>query len=157
MRILGVDPGTALTGFGIIDYEKTGTQLVAGGVIRTPAKQELAKRLATIFQEMSSLIKEYRPEQVAVEHLYFASNVSTAMSVSQARGVVLLCAAQAKLPISEYTPLQVKQAVTGYGRAEKKQIQEMVRTLLGLKELPKPDDAADAIAIAICHSATISP
>lgn len=156
MRILGIDPGTAITGFGVIDKKGQKLSLVTAGVVRTPPKQALPDRLEVIYREVSSLIKECEPNQVAVEQLYFAKNVTTAMSVSHARGVVLLAARQAGLPIGEYTPLQVKQAITGYGKAEKSQIQAMVKNILGLEQIPKPDDAADALAVAICHSGVIS-
>ena len=157
MRILGIDPGTSITGFGIIDMSKAGKlKYLEAGVIRTKAKQALEKRLVIIYEEVSQLIREFKPTDVAVELLYFSANVTTAMSVSHARGIVLLAAAQADLPVVEYTPLQVKQAMTGYGRADKKQIQEMVKKILNLNQLPKPDDAADALAVAICHSATLT-
>lgn len=155
MRIIGIDPGTGILGFGVIDVAGGKTQLVDAGVIRTPAKQDDAIRLQTIFDELSQVIKETEPAEMAVEKLFFAQNVTTAMTVAQARGVVLLCGQQAGLKISEYTPLQIKQALTGYGRAEKKQIQEMVRAILQLKEIPKPDDAADALACALTHSQTV--
>lgn len=155
MRILGIDPGTGILGFGVIDINKAGKAvLVDGGVIRTPANQEDSLRLVTIFDELTEIIKEHKPEIMAVEKLFFAQNVTTAMSVSQARGVVLLCGEQNRMQLFEYTPLQVKQAITGYGRADKKQIQEMVRIILSLDEIPKPDDCADALAVAICHSMT---
>jgi crossover junction endodeoxyribonuclease RuvC len=157
MRILGIDPGTAITGFGVVDCQDSKSSIVAAGVVRTPAKQELKLRLHTIYRDLEKIIRQHSPQAVAVEQLYFARNVTTAMSVSQARGAVLLLAAEYKLPVAEYTPLQVKQSVTGYGRADKKQMQEMVKTLLGLKTIPRPDDAADALAIAICHGAVISP
>jgi crossover junction endodeoxyribonuclease RuvC len=128
--------------------------LVDGGVIRTPVNQADSLRLKTIFDELSEIIKTHKPEVMAVEKLFFAQNVTTAMTVSQARGVVLLCGVQNDLDLHEYTPLQVKQALTGYGRADKKQIQEMVRVILALKEVPKPDNAADALAVAITHSMT---
>lgn len=150
MRILGIDPGTGILGFGIIDAEKGKLKLVDGGIIRTKVKQPDSERLLTIYNELSEIIKTHKPQIMAVEKLFFAQNVTTAMSVSQARGVVLLCGEQAGLELYEYTPLQIKQALTGYGRADKKQMQEMVKTLLGLKAIPKPDDAADAIAAAIC-------
>lgn len=155
MRILGVDPGTGILGFGVIDVVNGKAALVDAGVIRTPAKEDDAVRLETIFDELTEIIKETKPTQMSVEKLFFARNVTTAMTVAQARGVVLLCGMQAGLTIHEYTPMQIKQAVTGYGRAEKKQIQEMVRVILQLKEIPKPDDAADALAAAITHSMTI--
>ena len=149
MRILGIDPGTATTGFGVINVEKGKLQFVGAGVITTPADQPMVKRLDTIYQEIKQLIKEYQPDFMSVELLYFASNVTTAFSVGQARGVVMLAAGQADLEIREFTPLQVKQAVTGYGRAKKPQVQEMVKVLLKLPAIPKPDDAADGLAIAI--------
>ncbi len=153
MRILGIDPGTGILGFGIIDVLANGkTSLVDGGVIRTPVKQADSDRLETIYDELHELIVEHQPEVMAVEKLFFSQNVTTAMSVSQARGVVLLCGKQHKLELFEYTPQQIKQALTGYGRADKKQIQEMVRIVLALPEIPQPDDAADALAAAICHS-----
>lgn len=155
MRILGIDPGTGILGFGVIDVEKGKTTLVDAGVIRTPVKEDDAVRLETIFDELTSIIKETKPAEMSVEKLFFAQNVTTAMTVAQARGVVLLCGMQAGLKIYEYTPLQIKQALTGYGRAEKKQIQEMVRVILQLKEIPKPDDCADALAAAITHSMTM--
>lgn len=155
MRILGIDPGTGILGFGIIDVVKGKMSLVDGGVIRTPAKEDDAVRLQTIFEEITDIIAETKPAEMAVEKLFFAQNVTTAMTVSQARGVVLLAGKQAGLEIFEYTPLQIKQSLTGYGRAEKKQIQEMVRVILQLKEVPKPDDCADALAAAITHSMTM--
>jgi crossover junction endodeoxyribonuclease RuvC len=155
MRILGIDPGTGILGFGIIDVDKGKARLVDAGVIRTSAKEEDAVRLQTIFEELTSIIAELKPTDMSVEKLFFAQNVTTAMTVSQARGVVLLAGKQAGLDIYEYTPLQIKQALTGYGRAEKKQIQEMVRVILQLKEVPKPDDCADALAAAITHSMTM--
>lgn len=154
MRIIGIDPGTGILGFGIIEVVKGKPKLIEAGVIRTPVKEDDAVRLHTIYKELSQIIQDTRPDEMAVEKLFFAQNVTTAMTVAQARGVVLLTAMQARLAIAEYTPLQIKQAVTGYGKAEKKQIQEMVRVILGLKEVPKPDDAADALAAAITHSMT---
>lgn len=155
MRILGIDPGTGILGFGIIDVKPGGkVSLVDGGVIRTPVKQADSLRLDTIYTELTEIIKEYKPDVMSVEKLFFSQNVTTAMSVAQARGVVLLCGVQNELTLFEYTPQQIKQAVTGYGRAEKKQIQEMVRVILHLDEVPKPDDAADALAAAVCHSMT---
>ncbi len=150
MRILGIDPGTGILGFGVIDVDSRGkATLVDGGVIRTPAHQPDSDRLITIYDELHEVITELKPTVMAVEKLFFAQNVTTAMSVSQARGVVLLCGKQHGLELYEYTPLQIKQAITGYGRADKKQIQEMVRVILGLDTVPKPDDAADAIACAL--------
>lgn len=155
MRILGIDPGTGILGFGVIDVTRGKAQLVDGGVIRTPVKEDDAVRLQTIYEELTDIIAAAKPTVMSVEKLFFAQNVTTAMTVAQARGVVLLAGKIAGLDIFEYTPLQIKQALTGYGRAEKKQIQEMVRVLLGLKEVPKPDDCADALAAAITHSMTV--
>lgn len=156
MRILGIDPGTGILGFGVIETGKDGKAiLVDAGVIRTPAKEDDAARLNIIFDELTNIIAQTKPQQMAVEKLFFAQNVTTAMAVSQARGVALLTGVQAGLEIAEYTPLQIKQALTGYGRADKKQMQEMVRVVLGLKDVPKPDDCADALAAAICHSFTL--
>src|SRR4051812_4571685 len=155
MRFLGIDPGTGILGFGVIDVEKGKAQLVDAGVIRTPVKEDDAVRLQTIFDELTDIITDTKPQEMAVEKLFFSQNVTTAMTVAQARGVVLLCGMQAGLKISEYTPQQIKQALTGYGRAEKKQIQEMVKVILKLKIVPKPDDCADALATAITHSMTL--
>lgn len=155
MRILGIDPGTGILGFGVVDVDRGKAQLVDAGVIRTPVKEDDAVRLLTIYEELTSIIADTKPTEMSVEKLFFARNVTTAMTVAQARGVVLLCGMQAGLTIHEYTPMQIKQALTGYGRAEKKQIQEMVRVILQLKEIPKPDDAADALAAAITHSMTV--
>ncbi len=155
MRIIGIDPGTGILGFGVIEVVKGKPQLVDGGVIKTPVKEDDAVRLLTIYKELTNIIADTKPQVMAVEKLFFAQNVTTAMTVAQARGVVLLAGMQAGLEIFEYTPLQIKQALTGYGRADKKQIQEMVRVVLGLKQVPKPDDCADAIAAAITHSMTL--
>ena len=152
MRILGIDPGTAITGYGIIEVENHRYSLVDYGCIRTAAHMYLPERLDRIYQGMHLLIEKFRPDAMAIEELFFNTNATTAISVGQARGVILLAAQQKDLPIGEYTPLQVKQALVGYGRAEKQQVQYMVRTFLNMKETPKPDDAADALAIAICHS-----
>jgi crossover junction endodeoxyribonuclease RuvC len=155
MRILGIDPGTGILGFGVIDVAKGKAQLVDAGVIRTPVKEDDAVRLHTIYEELTDIIAQNKPQAMSVEKLFFARNVTTAMTVSQARGVVLLTAMQAGLEIHEYTPMQIKQALTGYGKADKKQVQEMVKVILGLKAIPKPDDAADALAAAITHSMTM--
>jgi crossover junction endodeoxyribonuclease RuvC len=149
VRILGIDPGTATTGFGLIESNGQLLKFIDGGVITTTPDQAMPDRLAIIFSEITELISEFHPDLISVELLYFASNVTTAISVGQARGVVLLAAARANLALAEYTPLQVKQAVTGYGKASKAQVQEMVKTLLKLRQIPRPDDAADALAIAI--------
>ncbi|MEK7626253.1 MAG: crossover junction endodeoxyribonuclease RuvC [Patescibacteria group bacterium] len=155
MRIIGIDPGTGRLGFGVIDYRDDGkVQLVDGGVITTPANSEEASRLVTISSELEEIIKTHKPHVMAVEKLFFMRNVTTAMSVSQARGVVLLLGKQNGLDIFEYTPLQIKQSVTGYGKADKKQVQEMVKVILKLKSIPEPDDCADALACAIAHSMT---
>ncbi|MCS7282620.1 MAG: crossover junction endodeoxyribonuclease RuvC [Anaerolineae bacterium] len=151
MRVLGVDPGTATTGYGIVEETEREVRALAYGVITTPPGQPLPQRLQTIYRELQRLIQEWQPDEAAVEELYFNVNVRTALSVGQARGVVLLALADAGLPVTEYGPGEVKQALTGYGGAEKRQMQEMVRMLLGLKKPPSPDDAADALAVAICH------
>lgn len=156
MRILGIDPGTGLLGFGVIEAAKSGkAQLVDAGVIRTPVKEDDAVRLQTIFEELSDIIADTKPAHMAIEKLYFSQNITTAMTVSQARGVAIVAGRLAGLEITEYTPLQIKQALTGYGRADKKQMQEMVRVILGLKEVPQPDDCADALAAAICHAQSV--
>ncbi len=150
MLVLGIDPGTAITGFGLVRSEGNNLRAMEYGCIRTPADLPLAARLQRIYRELTEIIERSRPGVVAVEELFFNTNTRTALAVGQARGAILLAAANAGLPVAEYTPLQVKQAVVGYGRAEKKQIQFMVQTLLGLSECPKPDDVADALAIAVC-------
>ena len=154
MRIIGIDPGTGILGFGVIEASAQKVELVDAGVIRTPVKEDDAVRLETIYHELADIIVQTKPTVMSVEKLFFLRNVTTAMTVSQARGVVLLCARLAGLQIYEYTPLQIKQAVTGYGKADKKQMQEMVRILLKLKQIPKSDDAADALAAALTHAST---
>lgn len=149
MRIIGIDPGTGILGFGVIDVKMGKAKLVTAGVIRTPAHTPLPERLAEIYEGLSDIIAETKPTVMAIEKLFFARNVTTAMSVSHARGVAMLTGQQAGLKIEEYTPLQIKQSLTGYGKADKKQVQEMVRIHLGLTEVPKPDDCADALAAAI--------
>lgn len=149
MIILGIDPGTATTGYGVIKKTEK-LECLNYGFIQTSPSSTAAERLRTLYEELNKLIKKHRPEIMAVESVYFFKNLKTALPVSQARGVILLAAAQKNIKVRELTPLQVKMAVTGYGRAEKKQIQRMVQRLLCLKELPKPDDAADALAAAIC-------
>ena len=155
VRILGIDPGTGIMGFGVIDVKDGKYKMVGAGVIRTPANQALELRLDTIYADLQEIIKEYQPDEASIEQLFFAQNVTTAISVSHARGVAMLAIIQAKMDQAEYTPLQIKQAITGYGRADKQQVQEMVKILLGLDEVPKPDDCADALAAAICHAMTI--
>lgn len=152
MVILGIDPGTAITGYGLIQKQGNHLKRIAFGAILTVPETHMALRLQRIYRELQKIIEQYRPDVMAVEELFFNKNVRTALTVGQARGVVLLAGAEAGLNIIEYTPLQVKMAVVGYGRAEKRQVQEMVRILLCLNEIPKPDDAADALAIAICHA-----
>lgn len=152
MRILGIDPGTGIVGFGVIDSDGRNHKLVDAGVVRTPAHQDLELRLVTIYDSLNEIIEANKPKAMVIEKLFFAKNVTTAMSVSHARGVMMLAAAKNDIPIIEYTPLQIKQALTGYGRAEKSQIQEMVRVLLKLKERPKPDDCADALAAALTYA-----
>jgi len=155
VRIIGIDPGTGILGFGVIDADKRGKcTLVDAGVIRTPVKEDEAVRLQTIFEELCAIIDDCKPAEMAVEKLFFAQNVTTAMTVAQARGVAIVAGTQAGLKVSGYTPLQIKQALTGYGRADKSQMQEMVRVLLGLKDVPQPDDCADALAAAITHAMT---
>ena len=151
MRVLGIDPGTAITGYGVVEETQGGVKSLAFGVIRTPADQLLPTRLQSIYRAVRKLAAEWEPTVAAVEELFFSRNVRTAMSVGQARGVTLLALADAGLGVTEYTPLEVKQAVTGYGSADKAQVQEMVRLLLELAKVPRPDDAADALAVAICH------
>jgi crossover junction endodeoxyribonuclease RuvC len=155
MRIIGIDPGTGILGFGVIDAIGGKTKLVTAGVITTPAHTPLPDRLQEIYQGLTEIIAETKPEVMAIEKLFFAQNVTTAISVSHARGVAMLTGKQADLEIEEYTPLQIKQTMTGYGRATKKQIQEMVRLQLGLKDVPKPDDCADALAAAIMCAFTL--
>ncbi|MCX7680498.1 MAG: crossover junction endodeoxyribonuclease RuvC [Anaerolineae bacterium] len=151
MRVLGIDPGTAITGYGVVEEDAGGVRALTFGVIRTESDRPLAARLQLIYRAVRRLAKEWQPAVAAVEELFFGSNARTALSVGQARGVVLLALADAGLEVVEYTPLMVKQAVTGYGGADKAQMQEMVRLLLGLEKPPHPDDAADALAVAICH------
>ena len=156
MLAIGIDPGTAITGYGLVRQNQAGDLLaVDWGVILTPAKMPAGERLAQIFQSLKDILKEHKPQSAAVESLFFQRNVRTAMSVGQARGVVLLALQQDGIPFYDYNPNQVKQAVSGYGAADKRQMQSMVQTLLNLAELPKPDDAADALAIAICHLNTL--
>ncbi|MFC1753484.1 crossover junction endodeoxyribonuclease RuvC [Thermoproteota archaeon] len=151
MRILGIDPGIATTGFGIIDKLGSKHQILAYGIISTPAKTALSKRLASLSANLKKLIIDYKPDFMAVEELFFNNNAKTALIVGQARGVILLASEDNNIPVFTYTPLQVKMAVSGYGHADKKQVQYMVKHLLNLDKIPKPDDAADALAIAICH------
>lgn len=155
MRILGIDPGIAIVGFGVVDKNGNRYSTVEYGAITTPAHTPLENRLKTIYDEMTLLFANLRPDAMSVEELFFNSNAKTAIAVGQARGVIILSAVENGVPIYEYTPLQVKQALTGYGRASKMQIQQMMRTMLGLSEIPKPDDVADALAIAVCHGNSV--
>lgn len=152
MIILGVDPGTAITGYGVVQSDDDALRMITYGAITTPSDWKMPQRLQHIYAELVALIHQHQPTDAVVEKLFFSKNVRTALSVGQARGVALLAAAQAGLTIHEYTPLEIKQAVVGYGRAEKTQIQQMVKLLLQLDHVPQPDDAADALAIAICHA-----
>ncbi|MBQ9117232.1 MAG: crossover junction endodeoxyribonuclease RuvC [Clostridia bacterium] len=152
MRILGIDPGYAIVGFGVIDSVGIKYKPVSGGVITTPAGIPIEDRLLMIYEKLTALVKKYKPEAAAVEELFFNTNHTTGIPVAEARGVILLCLKQNGIPVYEYTPLQVKQAVVGYGRAEKQQVIAMTTSLLSLSAPPKPDDAADALAIAICHA-----
>lgn len=151
MRIIGIDPGTGILGFGVVDVKNGKVTVVDAGVISTPAHTPLDERLEEIYDGLTEIIADTKPDVMSIEKLFFARNVTTAMSVSHARGVAMLAGRKAKLPIAEYTPMQIKQTLTGYGKADKKQMQEMVRLQLGLREVPKPDDAADALATAITH------
>lgn len=151
MRVMGIDPGSIKSGYGIVDQAGQQLQAVEFGVIRTPANAALSKRLLTISVRLRALIEKFHPDVVAVEDVFFAQNAKSALKLGQSRGAILLTAAQAGLEIAEYSPLEIKQSVVGYGRADKVQVQHMVKTLLGLREIPHPDDAADALAIAICH------
>ena len=154
MRILGIDPGLATVGWGVIDVINGKPKAVSFGVILTEKEKSLPDRLLIIEEDLKSLIDKFKPEEIAIEELFFAKNVKTGIAVAHARGVVLLTAIKECGKIFEYTPLQIKQALTGYGRAEKIQIQQMVKTMLKLKGIPRPDDAADALAVALCHAQT---
>lgn len=151
MLVIGIDPGLATVGFGVIRTEKSINIPVSYGCIKTSSEKRTPQRLLDIYTEVIALFEKYSPEAIAVEKLFFNKNVTNAMSVSEARGVIFLAAQQRHIPVFEYTPLQVKQAITGSGRADKKQMQEMIKRLLNLKEVPKPDDAADGLSIALCH------
>jgi crossover junction endodeoxyribonuclease RuvC len=152
MRILGIDPGLATIGWGVIESNGSKHKPIAYGAIETHPKLPVEKRLSQIYDDLARIIDLYHPESVAVEELFFNTNITTGIRVAEARGVILLCAEQKNIPISEYTPLQVKQSVVGYGRADKKQVITMVTLLLSLAKPPRPDDTADALAIAICHA-----
>lgn len=152
MRILGIDPGTGILGFGVIDVNGLKITMVDAGVITTPAHTPHDERLEDIYNSLTEIVEATKPDAYSVEKLFFTNNVTTAMTVAEARGIALLVARQHRIPIAEYTPNQIKQTITGYGKADKKQVQEMVRVQLGLKEVPKPDDCADALAAAITHA-----
>jgi crossover junction endodeoxyribonuclease RuvC len=151
MRVLGFDPGTATTGYGVVEGRGTRLRHIAHGTIATPAGEHFATRLKTIYEEVAALVETHQPEAVAIEKLFFSRNVTTGITVAQARGVIAVAVAQAGKPIGEFSPLEVKNAVVGYGKATKRQVQEMVKLLLNLDDIPRPDDAADALAIAICQ------
>ena len=150
MRVLGIDPGFAIVGFGVVDYVGSKFSVIDFGVVTTNAGDNIFDRLKLIYDDISELIKRTKPDCVAIEELFFNTNTKTAITVAEARGILILAALNAGIPVFEYTPLQVKQAVTGYGRADKNQVQQMIKILLNLEKIPKPDDAADALAIAIC-------
>lgn len=152
MRILGIDPGVAIVGFGLIESDRGTLRMLQYGTITTPAELPLAARLAQINRDIEELIGTFRPDEISVEELFFSKNITTGIAVAHARGVILCAAEKKKIPIYEYTPMQVKQAVAGYGLADKKQVMDMTRRLLKLKSVPRPDDAADALAIALCHA-----
>ena len=152
MVILGIDPGYAIVGYGILRYDKNRFTILNYGAVTTPAGMDFPQRLLEIYQDLSCLFQKYHPDVMSIEKLFFNTNKKTAVDVAQARGVILLAAKANGAEICEYTPLQVKQSVVGYGRAEKKQVQEMTRQLLGLSAVPKPDDTADALALALCHA-----
>ncbi len=152
MIVLGIDPGVATIGFGVLDAQRGKNRLIQYGVITTPAGLPLSQRLVQISEDMEQLIRQFKPDEMAVEELFFSKNITTGIAVAHGRGVILLAAEKLGVPVFEYTPMQVKQAVVGYGAAQKRQVMLMTQRLLGMKEVPKPDDAADALAIAICHS-----
>ena len=152
MRILGIDPGYGITGFGLVEAQRGQTRLLHCGAITTPAGMDFPARLEIIYEDMKKLLELAKPQEVAIEELFFGQNVTTGIGVAQSRGVILLAVQQAGLPVHAYKPMQVKQAVVGYGNATKHQVMDMTRRLLGLSQMPKPDDAADAIAIALCHA-----
>ncbi|MBQ7835488.1 MAG: crossover junction endodeoxyribonuclease RuvC [Ruminiclostridium sp.] len=152
MRIIGIDPGYAIVGFGVLEYNRAQFDVVDYGAVTTPAGMDFNSRLLEIYNDLCYILDKFKPDFMAIERLYFTSNQKTAIDVAQARGIVLLAARQRNIQVFEYTPLQVKQSVTGYGKAIKKQVQEMTTRILRLSEIPKPDDTADALAIAICHA-----
>lgn len=151
MRILGIDPGYAIVGYGVVDYDRYKFKTVGFGAITTKAGTQFPTRLEIIYNDLLTIIEKYRPEALSIERLYFNTNTTTAIEVAEARGVILLAAQKCGIKVFEYTPLQVKQSITGYGKAEKHQVMEMVKNVLNLEKVPKPDDTADALAIAVCH------
>ncbi len=157
MIILGIDPGYAIVGYGVLEYKNNKFKVIEYGAITTDASMDMFDRFKSIYDDICEVMERTKPDFMAIEELFFNSNQKTAINVAQARGVILLAAMNRGIQIFEYTPLQVKQAVAGYGRAEKKQVQQMVKLLLGLKEVPRPDDTADAVAIAICHGHSYNP
>ena len=157
MRIIGIDPGYAIVGYGVIDYIGNKFKIVEYGAITTESNQNMNERFKSIHDDLNTIIERTKPEFLAIEELFFNSNHKTAINVAQARGVLLLSALNHGISVHEYTPLQVKQAVVGYGRAEKKQVQLLVKSILGLEKVPKPDDTADALAIAVCHAHSYNP
>ena len=155
LRIMGIDPGIAIVGVGVVDKAGNAYKDIYHGAITTPAHTPVERRLMDIYSQMNRLLDEYKPDAISIEELFFNNNAKTVIAVGQARGVILLAASLAGVPIFEYTPLQVKQALTGYGRAEKKQIRQMMKAMLGLESIPRPDDVADALAIAVCHGNSV--
>ena len=152
MKILGIDPGIAIMGYGVLEFEANKIKVIENGVITTSSKTKTHERLSILYNNLNDIIEEFNPDEFAIEELFFNQNVKTAITVGHARGIQILSAQESNLPIYEYTPLQIKQAITGYGRANKSQMQKTVTTLLNLKEIPKPDDAADALSVALCHA-----
>lgn len=152
MIILGIDPGIAIMGYGVVEFDGNKVKVIENGVVTTSSKSKTPQRLKVLYDNLNDIIKEFKPDEFAIEELFFNQNVKTAITVGHARGIQILCAEENALPIYEYTPLQIKQSITGYGRASKSQMQKTVTTLLNLKQIPKPDDAADALSVALCHA-----
>ncbi len=152
MRVIGIDPGYAIVGFGVLEYKGNKFNPLNYGVIKTDSHTDFSDRIEEIYDDLTQILNATKPEYMAIESLFFTTNQKTAMAVAQARGIILLAAKKANVPVFEYTPMQIKQSVSGYGKATKKQVQEMTRRILNLETIPKPDDAADALAIAVCHS-----
>ena len=152
MKILGIDPGIAIMGYGVVEFDGNKVKVIENGVVTTSSKTKTPERLNILYDNLNEIINQHKPDEFAIEELFFNQNVKTAITVGHARGVQVYCAQANNLPIYEYTPLQIKQAITGYGRSSKMQMQKTVTTLLNLKEIPKPDDAADALSVALCHA-----